>query len=167
MRPTADYWIQKLQLISHIEGGAYRELYRSPLTAPVDILPAAFQGDRNFCTGIYFLLQQGQFSAFHKIASDEQWHFYYGDPLIVYEIDRHGSLIQHHLGADIEKGQSFHCTITAGNWFASRVAAGSEYALAGCSVSPGFDFADFELANREQLTSTYPQHSKLIAELTR
>jgi uncharacterized protein len=167
MRPAASYWIEKLQLTTHIEGGAFREVYRSAITAPVDILPATFNGHRNFCTSIYFLLQQNQFSAFHKIGSDEIWHFYYGDALIVYEIDAQGTLTEHRLGSDLEKGESFQCVITAGNWFASAVAPGAEYSLVGCTVSPGFDFADFELAQAAELTAAFPQHEQLIRKLSK
>src|SRR4051812_30169337 len=163
---TAEYWISKLQLATHIEGGAFREIYRSPVLAPLSALPNSFTGDRSFCTSIYFLLQQQQFSAFHKIKSDEVWHFYYGDVLIVYEIDQQGQVIEHRLGCDPENNESFQCVIAAGNWFAARLAPGGEYALVGCTVSPGFDFTDFDLAKQEELLSAYPDHSELIKELT-
>ena len=162
----AEYWINKLQLATHIEGGAFREIYRSPVIAPLQALPSTFEGERNFCTSIYFLLQQHQFSAFHKIKSDEVWHFYYGDPLIVYEIDRQGQMIEHRLGCDPDNNENFQCVIAAGNWFAARLAPGGEYALVGCTVSPGFDFADFELAGREELVRMYPEHREVIRDLT-
>jgi predicted cupin superfamily sugar epimerase len=165
-RRTADYWIRQLQLTRHVEGGAFREIYRSPIIAAESALPPAFQGDRNFSTGIYFLLQQHQFSAFHKIKSDEMWHFYYGDTLIIYEIDTNGQMLQHHLGNDPDKGETFQCVINAGNWFAARVAEGGSYTLTGCTVSPGFDFVDFELAVRDELIAQYPQHAALIEALT-
>jgi uncharacterized protein len=167
MRPSADYWINKLQLTEHIEGGAFREVYRSSLEVAAPALPAIFGANRQISTSIYFLLQREQFSAFHRIKSDELWHFYYGDPLIVYEIEASGTITEHLLGNDPEQGQQFQCAVKAGSWFASRVAPNSEYALAGCTVSPGFDFADFELADREQLVKEYPAHEVLIRELTR
>lgn len=167
MRPDASYWIEKLQLTSHVEGGAFREVYRSELTLPRTVLPLFFQGDRNASTHIYFLLAQGQFSAFHRIAGDELWHFYFGDPLIVYEINHNGRMITHLLGTDPTKGQSFHTVIKAGSWFASAPAAGSEYALVGCTVAPGFDFEDFELAEREALATQYSEHAAVIRQLTR
>ncbi len=166
MRPTADYWIEKLQLTAHVEGGAFRETYRSALKAPANVLPSAFNGKRNFSTAIYFLLKAHQFSAFHKISSDEMWHFYYGDPLLVYEILHNGQLITHRLGNNIAGEENFQCLIQAGSWFASQVAPGGDYALTGCTVSPGFDFTDFELADRDQLVELYPQHAALIARLT-
>lgn len=158
---TADYWIRQLQLTPHVEGGAFRELYRSSLTST----PAGFPGERPYSTSIYFLLQQGQFSAFHKIKSDELWHFYYGDALIIYEIDQQGNMITHKLGNNPDKGESFQILIPAGNWFAARVAEGSEYTLCGCTVSPGFDFEDFELADKASLLAAYPQHETLINAL--
>ncbi len=167
MRPNADYWIQQLQLTSHIEGGAFREVYRSELTISQRALPIFFQGSRNISTSIYFLLASGQFSAFHRIASDELWHFYYGDPLLIYEIGHTGGLIVHRLGPDIEKGENFQAIVKAGSWFASVPAADSEYALVGCTVAPGFDFSEFELADRAALVKQYPQHQVIIESLTR
>lgn len=167
MRPDASYWINHLQLTEHVEGGSFREVYRSELTIPRSGLPVFFQGDRSVCTSIYFLLARGQFSAFHRIAADELWHFYYGDPIVVYEISHSGRLITHRLGADPEKGESFQTVVKAGSWFASEPAPGSEYGLVGCTVAPGFDFADFELAERDALVQQYPEHGELIRRLTR
>lgn len=167
MRPTAAYWIEKLQLTAHVEGGAFREVYRSELNLPKTVLPLFFQGSRSASTSIYFLLAAGQFSAFHRIASDELWHFYYGDPLHVYEIGHNGRLHTHILGHNLEKGESFQTVVKAGSWFASAPAPGSEYALVGCTVAPGFDFADFELANCEALSTQYQEHADLIRKYTR
>jgi uncharacterized protein len=167
MRPDAAYWLDKLQLTRHVEGGAFREVYRSTLVIPRTSLPLFFEGDRTASTHIYFLLAAGQFSAFHRIAADEHWHFYFGDPLIVYEINHNGHLLTHRLGNDVSKGESFHTVINAGSWFASAPAEGSEYALVGCTVAPGFDFADFELADKEKLAEQYPEHAALIRRLTR
>jgi uncharacterized protein len=162
----AEYWIKHFQLIQHVEGGWFSEIYRSSLLFSKECLPLAFAGQRNACTHIYFLLEKKGFSAFHRIQSDELWHFYEGDPLIIYEIEADGQVKQHLLGNDPEKGQSFFHLIKAGNWFGSTVAPGGEYGLAGCTVSPGFDFADFELADKEELLKKYPQHAHLIRRLT-
>lgn len=161
---SAAYWIEKLGLESHVEGGAFKEVYRSPLL--LQNLPPAFKGPRNASTSIYFLLQNGQFSAFHRIAADEGWHFYEGSTLTVYEIEENGNLTTHRLGRDYDKGEQFQTTIKAGSWFGSRV-EGEGYALVGCTVAPGFDFADFELADYDILSAKYPQHDDLIKELTR
>jgi predicted cupin superfamily sugar epimerase len=167
MRPKASYWIEKLQLTVHLEGGSFREIYRSPLMIPRRSLPLFFQGDRAASTSIYFLLSLGQFSAFHRIASDEVWHFYFGDPLLIHEIGHNGLLTTHRLGSDPEKGESFQTVVSAGSWFASVPAEGSEYALVGCTVAPGFDFEDFELADGEALVRQYPRHAEIIKALTR
>ena len=167
MSSSASYWISHLQLIKHIEGGWYSEVYRSTLKVGHSVLPTAFNGDRNFCTHIYFLLEKGNYSAFHRIASDELWHFYQGDPLVIYEIDQEGKMLEHNLGNDPSKGQLLFCVIKAGNWFASRPDVNSEYSLVGCTVSPGFDFNDFEMAKESELLASYPQHAVLIQSLCR
>lgn len=166
MRPDAEYWVEKLQLTRHPEGGAFREVYRSDLMISRGALPLFFQGDRNASTHIYFLLAKGQFSAFHRIAADELWHFYAGDPLLVYEFNHSGRLIVHRLGGNPENGERFFAVVGAGSWFASAPAEGSEYALVGCTVSPGFDFAEFELAERRSLAMQYPEQEQLIRRLT-
>ncbi|HEY6503918.1 MAG TPA: cupin domain-containing protein [Chitinophagaceae bacterium] len=163
---TADHWIKRLELTQHIEGGWYREIYRSDLIFTKEQLPATFSGPRNACTHIYFLLEKKGFSAFHRIQSDELWHFYAGDPLVIYEIDGDGKMKEHLLGNETEKGQSFFCVIKSGNWFGSKVANGGKYGLAGCTVAPGFDFTDFEMADRESLIRSYPQHAAFIEMMT-
>jgi uncharacterized protein len=162
---SAAAWIKHLQLTNHIEGGSFKEIYRSQVTFSKGQLPSTFHGNRSACTHIYFLLQKDQFSAFHRIKSDELWHFYDGDPLIVYEIDEQGNLQEHVLGKDVLSGQQLFCVIHAGNWFASRLVHEGDYALAGCTVSPGFDFADFELAKKDELIKLYPQHEALVNQL--
>ena len=134
---------------------------------PQSSLPVLFQGSRNISTSIYFLLEKGQFSAFHRIASDELWHFYSGGTLLIYEISHSGGLITHRLGADAENGESFQTVVHAGNWFASVPAEDVDYSLVGCTVAPGFDFADFEMADRQALSRQYPAHAEIIRRLTR
>lgn len=163
---NADFWIKHLQLTPHIEGGWFSEVYRSALILNKEDLPPAFGNKRNACTHIYFLLEKNGFSAFHRIRSDELWHFYSGDPLTIYEIDETGRMTEHLLGNDPAQGQSLFCVIKAGNWFGSRVASGGEYGLAGCTVAPGFDFNDFEMAGKEDLLKNYPLYADLIRQLT-
>jgi predicted cupin superfamily sugar epimerase len=163
---SADFWIKNLQLNKHIEGGWYSEVYRSALVFGKEQLPGVFGSERNACTHIYFLLQKNGFSAFHRIKSDELWHFYDGDPLIIYEIGTDGKMKEHLLGKDIEKGHSLFCVIKGSNWFASKVADGGEYGLVGCTVAPGFDFSDFELAEKNVLIRQYPQYTDLINRMT-
>ena len=118
-------------------------------------------------TSIYFLLRHGEFSAFHRIASDEIWHHYEGATLCIYEIAPHGQLTKHLLGKDVAAGCSPALTIAARSWFASRVEEPGCFTLSGCTVAPGFDFEDFELAERGELVRRYPPHERIITELTR
>jgi uncharacterized protein len=159
----AAHWIEALQLSPHPEGGYYRVTYTSQLKIAQGALPAGFHGDRVASTAIYFLLAGKDFSAFHRIASDEMWHFYAGSALQIFVIDAAGDLSELRLGG----AGSFQAWVPGDCWFASRVADGTGFALVGCTVAPGFDFADFELAKREDLVGVYPQHRALIEQLTR
>ncbi|MFZ9388043.1 MAG: cupin domain-containing protein [Chitinophagaceae bacterium] len=159
--------IEQYQLEPHPEGGWYRQTYKSPEMIQASGLPARFGGDRPFSTAIFFLLEQGNFSAFHRIQSDECWHFYDGDPLEIYMLKQGDILETIILGRQPEKGQLFQFVVPAGCWFASRPAKNSAYCFTGCTVSPGFDFADFELADGETLSHIYPKHAELIRELCR
>jgi uncharacterized protein len=159
--------IAQLNLLPHPEGGFYRETYRSQGMLPAENLVEGFTGSRNYSTAIYYLLPAGAFSAFHQIKSDEVWHLYEGGPLHVYVLEPNGSLNVIRLGLDADNGEAPQAVVPAGCWFASRLAGSGEYALAGCTVAPGFDFADFTLANRNELVSQYPQYAQLITELTR
>jgi uncharacterized protein len=166
MKNTANYYIKKLDLATHVEGGAFKEIYRSEMMLAKNVLSDNHKADRNVSTAIYFLLIEGQFSAFHKIASDEMWHFYDGDPLCIYEITTSGVLIKHVLGRNMEMGESFTCVIKAGSWFGSRCEVKDGFSLVGCTVAPGFDFEDFELAKQQELKTQYPQHITIIEQLT-
>lgn len=164
---NARYWIEQLKLESHIEGGAFKEVYRSSLSLPSSVLTQNHKGARAASTSIYFLLEYGDFSAFHRIASDELWHFYDGNTLSIYEITPGGNLIHHLLGKDTEAGAALQVLIPAGSWFASCVEEPGGYALCGCTVAPGFDFSDFELADKTQLSAQFPAHTAIIDRLTR
>lgn len=164
---TPQQLIQQFNLQQHPEGGWYKETYKSTELLPQAALPQRFNCDRSFSTAIYFLLEQGNFSAFHKIKSDECWHFYAGESLAVYIINLQGALNIIELGNDINKGQIFQYVVPANCWFASRPAAESNFCFVGCTVAPGFDFEDFELADADELSKLYPQHSDIIHELCR
>ncbi len=159
--------ITHFHLHPHPEGGWYAQSYRSTESIPAAALPERFSGDRLFSTAIYFLLEPGNFSAFHRIKSDECWHFYSGDPLEIFILHTDGSLQVVTLGPSIDKGQHFQFVVPANCWFASRPAAGSRYCFVGCTVSPGFDFADFEMANASELSKEYPLHHAIIETLCR
>jgi uncharacterized protein len=164
---TYQHLIELYGLQPHPEGGWYRQTYKSTEQISAAELPVRFGGDRPFSTAIYFLLAAGHFSAFHRIKSDECWHFYAGDPLEVLVLQPGGELTVMLLGQDIAGGQIFQYVVPANCWFASRPFRGSAYSLVGCTVSPGFDFADFELAVADELVQQFPQHAVLIRELTR
>ena len=167
MIKSAQYWIDRLNLIAHPEGGYYRETYRSQLSIAREALPPQFTGSRLVSTAIYFLLDGENFSAFHRLRSDELWHFYSGSPITVYVIAPDGGYSEIQLGSDPDAGEALQAVVKAGCWFASRVRDSKSFALAGCTVAPGFDLADFELGKREELVRLYPQHRNLIESLTR
>jgi predicted cupin superfamily sugar epimerase len=164
---NARYWIEKLQLEPHPEGGYFRQSYRSEVVIAREALPAGFSGARAASTAIYFLLEGKNFSAFHRLLSDEVWHFYAGDSLVVHVIEPEGKYFSILLGRDSEAGQVLQAVVRAGSWFASHVADWNSFALVGCTVAPGFDFADFEMGKREELVALYPRHRELIERLTR
>lgn len=163
----AEQLIKQYDLQSHPEGGWYKQTYKSTGVISAAMLPPGFGGDRVFSTAIYFLLVKGDFSAFHRIKSDECWHFYAGGPLHIFIIDHNGGLRTVTLGNDIDKDETFQLVVPANCWFASRPARDSEYCLVGCTVAPGFEFEDFELADAERLAALYPRHTSIIKELCR
>jgi len=158
-------YIKKLKLKKHPEGGYYREVYRSGEKILPDHLPKRYKSSRNFSTSIYFLLEGIQFSAFHILQSDELWHFYDGSDLRVYIINPEGDLIVRKLGRS--KNADFQITIEKHSWFAAEVEDKKSFSLFGCTVSPAFEFEDFELGKRELLLKKFPQHQTLIRRLTR
>ncbi|GAB3952914.1 cupin domain-containing protein [Spirosoma harenae] len=163
---TASYYVQTLNMLPHPEGGYFVETYRSDEAIAKSALPDRFSGERSFGTAIYFLLESHHISAFHRIQSDEIWHFYTGGPLEVFMIFPDGSLKIMRLGTNLEQGEVFQGVVPAGCWFGSKPAEGTAFSLVGCTVAPGFDFADFEMANREQLLTEFPQHKSVIEKLT-
>lgn len=164
---SAETLIRKLDLQRHPEGGWYRETYRATEMIPASALPNRFIGARSFCTAICFLLQKGDVSAFHRIKSDELWHFYSGAGLTVHVFSRQGEYRVLKLGSDLAAGESFQAVVPAGCWFGAEISGEGEFSLVGCTVAPGFDFADFEMANRESLMQQFPMHGELIWRLTR
>ena len=145
------------------EGGYYKETYRSDKTI---ILPSETDGERSISTSIYYLLDGTQFSAFHRLKSDEIWHFYIGSSITLYIINKMENLSEVKLGSNIEKGELFQTHVRAESWFAATVNDISSYALIGCTVSPGFNYLDFELGDRKKLIERYPQHRSIIEKLT-
>jgi len=161
------YGVEKLELEAHPEGGYFRQTYKADAMLAKEALPAGFAGARAASTAIYFLLEGGNFSAFHRLRSDEVWHFYAGDPLTVHVIAPDGEYCSIRLGRDLAAGQVLQAVVRAGCWFGSHVADWRSWALVGCTVAPGFDFEDFEIGKRAELAARYPQHRELIERLTR
>ncbi len=163
---TKEEWVKELNLLPHPEGGYYKETYRSK--EEIDLVAIGYHEStkRNLSTGIYFLLEKENFSAFHRIKSDEMWHFYAGDPLLIHMLDEEGNYSYQKIGSKPENGEKLQFVVKAGVWFASEVAKGGDYALVGCTVSYGFDFKDFELADKT-LIDRYRQHAKLLSRLIR
>jgi predicted cupin superfamily sugar epimerase len=158
--------VEHLKLMPHPEGGYFRETYRGTDRIAASGLPGRFGGERAVSTAIYYLLETGQCSRLHRIKSDEVWHFYAGDPLTVVEITAAGTLQATRLGADFTAGEVFQHIVPAGHWFGATLAEAGRFALVGCTVAPGFDFADFELADRAALLAEYPAHQDWIRRLT-
>lgn len=165
MNRSAEYWIERLRLAPHPEGGWFRETYRSREVVAGTALPDRFDGDRSFATVIYYLLQKGEFSAFHSINQDETWHFYDGGSLTLHVIDSGGKYRRHCLGLSGEEGTRPQITILSGWLFAAETGPRS-YTLAGCTVAPGFDFADFAMPAREELIRRFPEHREIITRFT-
>ena len=151
--------IDKLQLLPHPEGGYYKETYRSAADIRID------GNARQMCTSIYYLLEDDNISHFHRIKSDELWFFHLGEPLEIITLNN-GQVETILLGSAIEKGELLQAVIPAGIWFGSRIKSQKGFVLVSCTVAPGFDFADFELAKREDLLEQYPQFEELVKELT-
>ena len=170
MNRTTEQWIEALNLRPHPEGGFFVESYRSTESLSSTALPDRYGSDRTFSTAIYFLLKLDQFSAFHRVASDELWHAYDGLPVRLYLLAEEGKLTEFDLGLDLTAGQQPQIAIPANHWFAAKpidtTASPYDYSLVGCTVSPGFDFADFELASRPDLLKQFPAHASIISMLT-
>jgi uncharacterized protein len=163
---TAEYWIEKLNLHKHPEGGYFNETYRNNENLSADLLPERYKSERCFSTLIYFLLKGEDLSHFHKLKSDEIWHFYTGSRIIVHIINEQGVYSSISLGSDIEKGEVFHYVIQKNSWFGAEVSDKTSFCLIGCTVTPGFDFNDFELGEKQELLSKFPQHKEIIERMS-
>jgi predicted cupin superfamily sugar epimerase len=158
MIKDANYWINNLQMTAHPEGGFYKETYRSAEQMETKV------GKRNISTAIYFLLQDQQKSHFHKIKSDEQWFHHLGETLEISYIFN-DELHQIYLGNNPENGEVLQATIPANTWFASRLKSGNGFGLVSCTVTPGFDFQDFEMAKKSDLMAQFPALQDIIEEM--
>jgi hypothetical protein len=160
---TAEDWITHLRLEAHPEGGYFRRTYTADRVLPT--LPDR-AGSRPVATAIHYLLKSGQRSRLHRLKSDELWYFHAGSPLTVHILEPSGSYVCWLLGFDPVADQQLQIAIRTGCWFGATVVDSGSFSLISCAVAPGFDFADFELADRTTLTRQYPQHAALIERLT-
>lgn len=164
MLPTPEEMIRLLNLEPHPEGGAFAEVYRSAMLVQH---PDANNANRAAMTAIYFLLRRGEFSAFHRVRSDESWHLYAGGPLELHLVSPDGAAERRVLGNNFAAGERPQTVVPAGWLQAARPAQNADDCLCGCVVAPGFDFLDFEMPGKKQLLKTFPQHADLIMQFTR
>lgn len=159
--------VERFELVPHPEGGYFREVYRSPMNIEHPSVPVGRNAARAAGTLIYFLLSGDDFSAFHRVRfSDEIWHLYAGGPLDICVIDSKGALSERRLTTDLAAGEPT-TMIPADTWQSARLAPGAAWALGGCTVTPGFDYEDFEMPSASELLALYPAHEATIRELTR
>lgn len=160
---SLDQLIQQLDLQPHPEGGYYRETYR----AAQSVVQNASLQPRSASTAIYYLLSGKAYSAWHRIKSDEIWHFYAGAPIDIHVLDEAGALLTHRLGNALDyPGSVFQAMVPAGHWFAAERIDPDSYALVGCTVAPGFEFSEFELGDPQVMLRDWPQHRGLIQRLS-
>jgi predicted cupin superfamily sugar epimerase len=159
--------IRLLKLEKHpCEGGWFRETYRSSEKISGSSLPKRYQADRSFATLIFYLISEQAFSTYHRVKSDEIFHYYLGDVAILSIISPEGKLSTIELGSNLEQGNVIQAVVPHGHWQAAFLKPGGRWALLGAGVAPGFDYADFEESSRETMLSQFPQHEPLILQLT-
>ena len=168
IRPvTASDLVQSLNLLPHPEGGHYREIARSEERFSDTALASRYGGDRCLYTSIYYLLHQGEVSCFHRLKSDELWCLLAGGPLTLHCLRPDVGYKPLVLGSNPEGGLRLHAVIQKGVWFGATVEEEEPFALAGCTVVPGFEFRDFEIGNRDQLLAAFPAQRTIIERLTK
>ncbi|MDY6904930.1 MAG: cupin domain-containing protein [Thermodesulfobacteriota bacterium] len=166
MNHQAQAIIDALEMKPHPEGGYYTETYRSDEDIAHQALPERFPGDRALGTAIYFLLTSADISCFHRIRTDEIWHFYTGSPLDIHLLNTDGGYQKIRMGTDIANNERPQAVIPHGQWIGASVVEPDSFTLVGCTTCPGFEFDDFEMADRQCLLSNYPRHQGIIRRLT-
>ena len=163
---TADDVIRVLNLRPHpVEGGFFRETYRSAATLPAAVLPG-HRGPRSVSTAIYYLLKPGHVSELHVLPGDEVFHFYLGSPVRMLQLWPGGTGKEVTLGSDLAAGQLPQVVVPGGVWQGTHLLADEGFALLGCTVAPGFDYADYTGGSRAELTAKWPAFAGLITKLT-
>ena len=163
---SAAEWIARLKLQPHPEGGYYRETYRSPQSLPATVLPAGLDGQRSLATAVLFLLPGEDVSRLHRLRTDEIWCYHAGSSLTLHQFAPTGLYSRLRLGVDATGGACPQVVIPADCWFGAIVDDREAFTLVSCCLAPGFEFADFELAERQALASAWPEHAELIGRLT-
>jgi len=159
---TTDEIKALLNLQPHpVEGGFYRRTYTSAI--PVELL----RGSRPAGTAIYYLLEPGTFSEMHVLDSDEIFHFYLGDPVEMLQLYEDGSSALITLGSDLAAGHHVQLVVPAGVWQGTHLIGDGKVALLGCTVTPGFDFADYRGGSYAELAEKWPEQAETIRKLTR
>lgn len=166
MRESVEYIIKRFNMKIHPEGGYYSAGYRSQEFLRPGQLPARYDGPRNLYSSIHFLVTPENPSRFHRLRTDELWHFYKGCDLELHLLSDMGNYTRVTLSA-ADHTERFQFLVKRNTWLAASCAGEPGYALAGCTLAPGFEFADFELAGRRSLTEAYPRHEALIARFTK
>jgi predicted cupin superfamily sugar epimerase len=165
--PTAEEIIKHLQLQPHPkEGGFFRETFRSAELLAASALPSRYPGARSASTAIYYLLTPSTYSALHRLQTDEIFHFYLGDPIRMVQLHADGSSTTVVLGPDVLGGQQMQLVVPRGVWQGSLLEPGGAFALLGCTVAPGFEYADYESGDRQTLLTQYPAAADWIRRLT-
>lgn len=158
---NAAYWVQRLTLQPHPEGGYYKEVFRSEQ----EVNRAGETAIKQACTSIYYLLEGEDFSGFHRLVSDELWYFHAGSPLYIHVIDVLGNYHRYELSS-LDTGD-LSVVIPGGSWFASEIPSKEGFSLVSCAVAPGFDFSEFEMAVKEDMITAYPRFNELFNRLCR
>ena len=159
------YYISKLGLEPHPEGGYFKRTFASQEQITDQELTVDFEGKRMLYTSIYFLLTSNDVSHFHRLQSDELWYYHAGSPLSVHMIDENGEYTEHKLGLDLENGEVPQVLVPKNTIFGSSVKDRETFSLVGCMVSPGFEYQDFELFTQEELLLKYPEHKEIIMKI--
>ena len=150
------------------EGGWYVQTYKAGERIAAEAFSAGrYGGARHTGTAIYYLLERGTFSEMHRLRSDEVFHFYAGDAVEMLQLEEQGGGRVVRIGNRLDEGERPQVVVRRGIWQGSRLATGGAWALLGCTVSPGFEFADYEAGSRAQLCAEWPEFHQLIRELTR
>lgn len=164
---SMEYWIGKLQLQPHPEGGYFKRIYTAEEEIPKVDSFEKFCGTRKLASSIHYLLPSDDFSAFHQLKQNEIWCFHYGSSLNLHLINEEGSYSTITIGLDIEKGEQPLYVVKAGNWFCGEVNKKNTFSLVSCILTPSFDFSDFTFGQKNILIKKFPKHENIIKKFTK